>query len=675
MSDLSAKNKYLNIVKMKNVLLLFMLTLGIISHAQVAINTDATAPDNSAMLDVKSTNRGILVPRMTTAQRTAIAAPAAGLLVFDNTTGSFWFYSAGAWVELTDQGSLQWTPAGSNISYTAGNVGIGDATPASTLTVGNGDKFLVSGTQGDVTFTDDEASIQFPATTNPNSPMIYMFGSGTQNADRMVIGHSPSYPRWGIEYHDTTDMFYLRSSSERGFAFDLNYGNLGIGLDVPDARLHVANSPYFRTAVFGSEAGNVTSNTNVSIGSTDSDARLFIGKDASDFGEIIWRYSPNPSEGYLSISSKGASTLSLQESGGRIGVGTTLPQSRFEVYSGINNFTQLGKNNSIANVFFLNQDPAGGYNQSTLYVSRDRTSASPGISYQNHYTNAALKAYSNYGDPYTFALTAYGWNDYERSGALLGCDEFGNYWGALGYKNSGGTNYGGYFTSYTSGGGKSSQTATGIGLGAWGDLMGADIHGKVYGLYAEGGEFAIYAKGTSVQNGPQLHLQPNGTEQQTVLYAHVSTDMTVQTSGYATLSSGKATIQFDKSFAEAISPDFPVVVTITPLGVSQGIYLTEVDEKGFGVAESGEAKSNVRFAFIAIGKRAGYENPIISADVTRSDYTTRISRGLHNDADTKSEGEGLYYENGKLSVGKHPSTNVDRSGAANHALPVSRHGQ
>ncbi|MBK6966738.1 MAG: hypothetical protein IPH20_23280 [Bacteroidales bacterium] len=107
----------------------------------------------------------------------------------------------------------------------------------------------------------------------------------------------------------------MRSSSERGFAFDLNYGNLGIGLDVPDARLHVANSPYFRTAVFGSEAGNVTSKTNVSIGSADSDARLFIGKDAADFGEIIWRHSPNPSEGYLSISSKGASTISLQESG------------------------------------------------------------------------------------------------------------------------------------------------------------------------------------------------------------------------------------------------------------------------------------------------------------------------------------------------------------------------
>ncbi|MBK6966748.1 MAG: hypothetical protein IPH20_23330 [Bacteroidales bacterium] len=204
--------------------------------------------------------------------------------------------------------------------------------------------------------------------------------------------------------------------------------------------------------------------------------------------------------------------------------------------------------------------------------------------------------------------------------------------------------------------------------------MGADIHGKIYGLYAEGGEVAIYANGTSVQNGPQLHLQPNGTDQQTVLYAHVSTDMTVQTSGYATLSSGKATIQFDKSFAEAVSPDFPVVVTISPLGISEGIYLTEVDEKGFGVAESGDAKSNGKFAFIAVGRRAGFENPEFPAEATQSDFVERSAGGLHNDADTKSEGRP-YYENGKLSVGKHPSTNVDRTGAASQTRLVTGSGQ
>ncbi|MBK9359280.1 MAG: hypothetical protein IPN08_18225 [Bacteroidales bacterium] len=336
-----------------------LLLLSVQLEAQVAVNTDGTASDPSAMLDVKSTSRGMLVPRMTTAQRTAIATPAAGLLVFDNTTQSFWFYSAGAWVELTDQGSLQWTPAGSNISYTAGNVGIGDATPASTLTVGNGDKFQVSGTQGDVTFTDDEATIQFPATTNPNSPMLSMFSGGTQNADRMVISHSPSFPKWGIEYHDSLDFVYFRNSGSRIAGFNLN-GSVGFGdaAESHEATFHVKGLSYGRTAVFGTPVGLDFISNNVSFGNDAGSVRLFIGKNETDNGEIRWNYSPNPGEGYMSILTPGGSqTLSLQESGGNVGVGTTLPQSRFEVYSGSNNYSQLGYSSYLGNVFFLNQHP------------------------------------------------------------------------------------------------------------------------------------------------------------------------------------------------------------------------------------------------------------------------------------------------------------------------------
>lgn len=50
-------------------------------HAQVGINT--TTPDASAALDIVSTNKGVLIPRVTTAQRLAIATPAPGLLVYD----------------------------------------------------------------------------------------------------------------------------------------------------------------------------------------------------------------------------------------------------------------------------------------------------------------------------------------------------------------------------------------------------------------------------------------------------------------------------------------------------------------------------------------------------------------------------------------------------------------
>ncbi|PKP24778.1 MAG: hypothetical protein CVU03_10900 [Bacteroidetes bacterium HGW-Bacteroidetes-2] len=69
------------------------------TFAQVGIGT--TNPDNSSMLDIQTTSKGILIPRMTSIDRTGISAPANGLLVFDTTTQSFWFYK-GSWTELSE---------------------------------------------------------------------------------------------------------------------------------------------------------------------------------------------------------------------------------------------------------------------------------------------------------------------------------------------------------------------------------------------------------------------------------------------------------------------------------------------------------------------------------------------------------------------------------------------
>ena len=50
--------------------------------AQLSINADGSTPDNSAMLDVKSTLKGAVLPRMTFAQRNAIPNPVEGAMVF-----------------------------------------------------------------------------------------------------------------------------------------------------------------------------------------------------------------------------------------------------------------------------------------------------------------------------------------------------------------------------------------------------------------------------------------------------------------------------------------------------------------------------------------------------------------------------------------------------------------
>lgn len=66
-------------------------------NAQIGINTDGTDPDNSAILDVKSTDKGLLPPRMTTAQIVAIESPAEGLMVYNTDTKSLFLFNGTLW--------------------------------------------------------------------------------------------------------------------------------------------------------------------------------------------------------------------------------------------------------------------------------------------------------------------------------------------------------------------------------------------------------------------------------------------------------------------------------------------------------------------------------------------------------------------------------------------------
>ncbi|MCX6303563.1 MAG: DUF1566 domain-containing protein [Bacteroidetes bacterium] len=72
------------------------------SFAQVSITPDNAPPATSAMLDVQSATKGMLIPRMTAAQRTAIASPAVGLMVYqtDGTAG-FYYYNGTTWNVLS----------------------------------------------------------------------------------------------------------------------------------------------------------------------------------------------------------------------------------------------------------------------------------------------------------------------------------------------------------------------------------------------------------------------------------------------------------------------------------------------------------------------------------------------------------------------------------------------
>jgi hypothetical protein len=102
----------------------------------VSMNNTSAVAHASSILDMTSTTKGLLIPRMTTAQRNAIVAPAAGLLVYDINLLGFWFYSGVAWMNINGNGVSDWNVNGNDIfNNNTGNVGIGTSTPAARFSV------------------------------------------------------------------------------------------------------------------------------------------------------------------------------------------------------------------------------------------------------------------------------------------------------------------------------------------------------------------------------------------------------------------------------------------------------------------------------------------------------------------------------------------------------------
>jgi hypothetical protein len=89
---------------MKKLLILLAIFTTFTTTAQsVGINDDGSTANTSAMLDVSSTTKGFMPPRMTEAQRNAIATPVAGLIVYctdSATNGELHYYNGTVWVNM-----------------------------------------------------------------------------------------------------------------------------------------------------------------------------------------------------------------------------------------------------------------------------------------------------------------------------------------------------------------------------------------------------------------------------------------------------------------------------------------------------------------------------------------------------------------------------------------------
>jgi hypothetical protein len=237
-----------------------------------------------------------------------------------------------------------------------------------------------------------------------------------------------------------------------------------------------------------------------------------------------------------------------------------------------------------------------------------------------------------------------------RSGGVLGNDYGIN--GALGYYSSGSVDYsvygfGGAYTTGAAAGMQQSSLAglesanTHIGLGIYGGAMGGWVRGLGYGFHTKGALYSLYVDGKTVTNEPILQLIDNGTENRTVTYTPTSTTADVYTKGKAQLVNGQAVVRFDEAFNGVTTGE--VIVTVTPIGESNGLHLVEVKNGAFTVKENGNGNANIAFTWMAVAARKDADTQL-SPEIAKADFDHKMSAVMYNDNNKTDEPGSLWWD-------------------------------
>ena len=213
---------------MKKLLIFYGLTalLCTRSLAQVSVNASGNAPDNSAMLDVSSTTRGLLPPRMTTAQRDAIASPAAGLTIFNTTKNGTETYNGTSWTGNTHYIGEQYGGGIVFFVYDNGQHGL----IAAATDVGSGiywcNSYRYTGTAGDGVNAGSMNTTMIIAAQIANSPTTNFAARAC--ADYSVTAGGVVYGDWYLPSKYELNLLYLQKNVVGGFAADLYWSSTEI---------------------------------------------------------------------------------------------------------------------------------------------------------------------------------------------------------------------------------------------------------------------------------------------------------------------------------------------------------------------------------------------------------------------------------------------------------------
>ncbi|OFX17475.1 MAG: hypothetical protein A2033_12135 [Bacteroidetes bacterium GWA2_31_9] len=358
---------------MKNIyiiltLLVITITFSTTYSQNVGINTDGSDPDGSAMLDVKSTSKGMLIPRMTTAQRGLVSSPAIGLLVYDTDEKSLFYFDGTDWLAIKnakgiedDDGKTKVYVIGTdNFIYFMtdsvtrmtvdpdGVIDIGEITVAAdgTLRINSGtgqesSLTLNSGTSGLRIYTNSADTINIENISNTaDTRMVINSGTGQESSLTLNSGTSGLRISTNDTNPDTLNISNISETNDTRMLINSGTGQeSSLTLRSGDTENYsvVVNGSNLAIAIDGTDAMIVEPDGTVGIGTSNPDNTfaLDVGGDVHTSGLIRSGNSiiidgvayEITTDSIIKIIGGSGEYMRFQEAG-NIGIGTTTPDSK-----------------------------------------------------------------------------------------------------------------------------------------------------------------------------------------------------------------------------------------------------------------------------------------------------------------------------------------------------------